>query len=92
MRLTETKLRRIIRNVISEYGRNRSKERKQQWVIVADWTSHEDPSKHGWGEQVYAEYFGTEADAKRKALQYQKEIGVPMTIEPSVEDVLGPEY
>ena len=91
MRLTETNLRRIIRNLISEYGR-RSRERKQHWVIVCDWTSHRDPSKHKNGEAVYAEYFGTEGNAKRKALQYQKEVGAFMTIEPSSEDKLDPEY
>ena len=89
MRLTETNLRQIIQYVISEYGRNRSKNRKQHWVIVADWTSHKDPSNHKYGEAVYAEYFGTEANAKRKALQYQREVGAFMTIEPSVEDYLG---
>lgn len=85
MTLTETKLRRIIRNFISEYGR-RPQERKQHWVIVCDWTSHKDPSKHKNGEQVYAEYFGTETNAKRKALQYQREVGAFMKIESSVED------
>ena len=92
MKIRETKLRRIIRNVISEYGRNRPKERKQNWVIVCDWTSHKDPSKQKNGEAVYAEYFGTEANANRKARMYSKEIGARMWIESSVEDKLDPEY
>lgn len=78
----------MIRKVISEYGRNRPKERKQHWVIVCDWTSHKDPSKHKNGEAIYAEYFGTEANAKRKARMYSKEIGAPMWVESSIEDVL----
>ena len=95
MKITRRQLRRIIAEAYSykdPYPSRRKQQKEQHWVIVCDWTSHKDPSKHKNGEQVYAEYFGTEADAKRKALQYQKEIGVPMTIEPSVEDVLGPEY
>jgi len=85
-RFDEASLRRVIRKIIAEYGRTRSKERKQHWVIVCDWTSHEDPSKHKNGEAVYAEYFGTKANAQRKAQMYSKEIGASMWIESSVED------
>ena len=88
MKITETKLRRMIRNVISEYGRRRSQERKQHWVIVCDWTKSPDTSLHRYGEAVFAEYFGTKADAQRQARVYSKEEGVPMWIESSAEDRL----
>tara|TARA_B100002019_G_scaffold277402_1_gene277177 strand:+ start:3043 stop:3207 length:165 start_codon:yes stop_codon:yes gene_type:complete len=53
---------------------------------VCDWTQHSDPSKHKYGEAVYAEYFGTKRDAERKALQYAREEHAPMYVEPGFEE------
>ena len=88
MRLTETKLRRTIRKAILEYGRFRSptKSGKRDWVIVCDWTKSPDPKDHRYGTGVYAEYFGTKAEAEHKAKQYSKERGVHMWVEEGYEE------
>ena len=93
MKLTESKLRSIIRETIRNrwkdpHSRRRNQKEKQHWVIVCDWSQHPDESKHWWGEQVIAEYFGTKRDAERKARMHSKEEGAPMWVEPSVEDQL----
>jgi len=87
MRITESRLRRIIREAIRNRWkdpyptRGRNKEQKQLWVIVCDWTKHSDPKKHYYGEAVYAEHFGTKAEAEYQAKQSSKEIGAPMWVE-----------
>ena len=89
MKIAESQLRRTIRKVISEYGRygrNRNdRDRKRDWVIVCDWTKSPDPKDHRWGTAVYAEHFGTRAQAEYKAKQYSKERGVRMWVEEGYE-------
>lgn len=88
MKITESQLRRTIRKAISEYGRynRRNQDRKRDWVIVCDWTKHPNPEKHRNGTSVWAEHFGTKAEAKYKAKQYAKEQGVHMWVEEGYEE------
>ena len=72
MKVTRRQLRKIIREAYSykdPYPSRRKQQGKQHWIIVCDWSQHPDESKHWWGEQVIAEYFGTKRDAERKALK-----------------------
>lgn len=91
MKITENKLRSIIRETIKNrwkdpYPSRRKQQGKQNWVILCDWSQHSDKSKHHWGEQVFAEYFGTKRDAERKALEYAREENAPMRVELSYEE------
>ena len=91
MKVTRRQLRKIIREAYSykdPYPSRRKQQGKQNWVIVCDWSQHPDKSKHAWGEQVFAEYFGTKRDAERKALEYAREENAPMYVEPTAEDQL----
>ena len=89
MKITRSQLRKIIKEAYKDpYSSRRRQQEKRHWVIVCDWTSHSDPSKHKNGEAVYAEYFGTKRNAERKALQYQREVGAFMSVELASQDEL----
>ena len=90
MRMTENRLRIIIREAIRNrwkdpYPRRRNQEKKRDWVIVCDWTKSSDPKDHRHGTAVYAEHYGTKASAEFKAKQYSKERGIRMWVEEGYE-------
>jgi len=88
MKITESQLRRTIRKAISEYGHynRRNQERKQDWVIMADWTKHDDPDMHGGGIGPWTEHFGTKREAEKLARKLSNEKGCPMWVEEGYEE------